>query len=207
MSEQDAARDQERADHKAKQLHNLGWEMGTGAGVWARVVSDELERHEAARENFAASADRAAWDRLHGTAYLLVLAIQQILAFESRVRRLTGDAEFARARAQFDAAGPRAESLRDIVVHLDDYATGEGLRQRGAGAGPQIREPYLETHIYWTDAGQSILELGGESLKLRTAAKAAIRLAETVERIRGKYLERAEREANTALRRRYGPII
>jgi hypothetical protein len=64
----------------------------------------------------------------------------------------------------------------------------------------------LETHIYWTDAGQSILELGGESLKLRTAAKAAIRLAETVERIRGKYLERAEREANAALRRRYGPI-
>ena len=39
---------------------------------------------------------------------------------------------------------------------------------------------------------------------MRIAAEAAVDLAAVVERVREKYLERAEKEANAALRRRYG---
>jgi hypothetical protein len=41
-------------------------------------------------------------------------------------------------------------------------------------------------------------------LNLRTAASAAIELAQVVERVRTKHLERAGQEANAALRRQYG---
>jgi hypothetical protein len=199
----DSAGNEERAEHKAAQLHSLGWETGAGATIWARAVSDELGRHESARESFGAKANREAWERLHSTALMVVVAIDQVLTFEDRVRRLTGDAELARARARFDAVGPRAGALRDLVVHLDDYAVGTGHRQTGQ-AGPLITDPYVETFLYWTNDGGTVLDLAGESLNLRTAARAAVELAEVVERVRAEYLERAEQEANEALRRRYG---
>jgi hypothetical protein len=34
------------AERKAAALHNLGWETGAGATIWARAISDLLERHE-----------------------------------------------------------------------------------------------------------------------------------------------------------------
>src|SRR5438874_2587719 len=78
---------QREAEHKAASLHNLGWEAGAGATIWARSIQDELARHEAARELHAANtADREAWERLHGSALLLVVCIDQVLAFERRVR-------------------------------------------------------------------------------------------------------------------------
>jgi hypothetical protein len=117
------------AEHKAAALHNLGWEVGAGATIWARVVEDVLALHESARERFAAEeADLEAWERLHGTALTLVVAIDQIVGFENRVRKLTGDAELRKARERFDFACPRVEDLRDLVAHLDDYAVGLGQR-------------------------------------------------------------------------------
>jgi hypothetical protein len=41
-------------------------------------------------------------------------------------------------------------------------------------------------------------------VNLRTAAAAAIELAQVVERVRAKHLECAGQEANAALRRQYG---
>lgn len=134
---------------------------------------------------------------------MLVVAIDQVLAFERRVRRITGDAELAQARARFDALGPDAEALRDLVVHLDSYAAGEGWRQTGHGR-PAISDQFLATFIYWGNGGGTILDLGSQQLNLRVAAGAAVDLAVVVERVRAKYLERAEQEANAALRRRYG---
>jgi hypothetical protein len=120
---------QHGAEHRAAQLYRLGWQVGAGAGIWARAVEDELARHEAARQSFGADPNREASDRLHSTALLLVVAIDQVLTFECRVRRLTGDAELHKARARFDLEGPDAEAVRDLVVHLDEYATGSGKRQ------------------------------------------------------------------------------
>ena len=156
-----SAREQRRAEHRAAQLHRLGWETGAGAAIWGRAVRDELARHETARESFGANANREAWERLHGTAFLVIVSIDQVLTFESRVRSLTGDAELARARARFEAVGPRAEALRDLIVHLDEYAVGRGRRQTGEESGPLITDPYLETFMYWGDDGGTILEPRG----------------------------------------------
>jgi hypothetical protein len=137
------------------------------------------------------------------TALLLVIAIDQVLTFEERVRQLTGDAELRRDRENFDAVGLRASAIRDLVAHLDEYATGTGRRQTGKEQ-PPITDPYLQTYLFWTDGGGTMLRLGDDYLNLRAASQAAIALAEVVERVRAKYLDRAERDANAALRRRYG---
>ena len=112
------------AEHKAA-LHNLGWETGAGATVWARAIDDLRERHEAVRDNFGDRFEREAWERFNGTELLLVVVIDQVLTFERRVRELTGDAELARARARFDRVAPDAEAIRDLVAHLDECAIGE----------------------------------------------------------------------------------
>jgi len=194
---------QRKAERKAAALHNVGWETGAGAAVWARAVQDGLALHESARDRFAAgTADRESWERLHSTALTLVVSIDQVLAFESRVRRLTGDAELARARARFDAVCPNAEALRDLVAHLDAYAVGEGFRQMGKQL-PPIDDDHLATFIFWTDGGGTILNLGDHRLNLREASNAAVNLAQVVERVRARHLKRAEHEANAALRRRF----
>jgi hypothetical protein len=199
----DAETAQRKAERKAAALHKLGWETGAGATIWARAVQDELTRHESARERWGTMPDRETWERLHSSALMIVVAIDQVLAFELRVRRLKGDAELAKARARFDTIGPDAKALRDLVTHLDEYAVGEGRRQTGK-ALPPLSEPYRETFMYWSDGGGTTLNLGDKRLDLRAAAKAATELAQVVERVRAEHLERAEQEANAALRLRYG---
>jgi hypothetical protein len=195
---------QRAAELKASALHRLGWETGAGATVWARSIQDELVRHEKAREDHAANtADLQAWERFHGSALLLVVAVDQVLAFERRVRSLTGDAELAKARARFDAVGPDAEELRDLVAHLDAYAVGQGRRQTGR-AMPPLAEEHLETFLYWGNGGGTELRLGDKQVNLRAAANAAVELAQVVERVRAKHLQITEQKANAAMRRRYG---
>ena len=196
--------EQDAAEHKAAALDNVGWRTGAGATIWARAIHDVLALHESARERFAAeTANVEAWERLHATALMLAVAIDQVLAFERRVRLLTADGELAAARARFDALVPGAEKLRDLVAHLDAYAVGEGWRQTGK-ATPALAEQYLASFIYWGEGGTTVFDLGGERLYLREAAKAATDLAQIVERVRARHLARAGREANAALRRRWG---
>ena len=134
---------------------------------------------------------------------MLVLAIDQVLDFARRVLSITGDADLARARARFDAAYPDAADLRDVVAHLDEYAVGEGRRQKGTLPG-LINEENLAPFISWGNDGGTVLNLGGDQLNLRRATAAPVELAEVVERVRARHLERVERAANEALRRRFG---
>jgi hypothetical protein len=202
MDEDEAAR--RAADHKAAALHRLGPEEGAGATIWARAVQDNLELHESGRDRFAKNeADLESWERLHATALTLVVAIDQVLAFERRVSGLTGDAVLAQARARFDAVAGDAEALRDLAAHLDEYAVGEGWRQQGKRPLP-ASEKYLSPFLWWADSEGTMVNLGEEQLNTRLAAAAAIELAEVVERVRVRHLLQAEREANEALRREYG---
>jgi hypothetical protein len=195
--------EQRRAEHRAAALHHVGPEAGAGATVWARAVQDLAALHESARQTWVSSPDLETWERLHVTALILAVAIDQVLAFERRVRHLTADPELAQARASFDGVCPDAEGLRDLVSHLDAYAVGEGWRQTGRRM-PPIDDQYLATFIYWGDGGSTILDLGGEHLNLRATAEAATDLAKVIERVRARHLERVEEEANAALRRRFG---
>jgi hypothetical protein len=205
--ELEAAREAER---RAAELHYLGWEVGAGASIWARAVQDVLVLHESSRERFEANTvDREAWERFHASALMLVFAIEQVLAFERRIRRLTGDADLQKARARFDAVCPDAEELRDMIAHLDDYAVGSGWRQQATedGAPPSISEQNLAVTPFWVgDSGEysgTYIDLGDKRIELRVAARAATDLAEAVEQVRARHLARVEKEANDARRRHY----
>jgi hypothetical protein len=67
-----------------------------------------------------------------------------------------------------------------------------------------IEDPYVETLIHRSNGGGTVIDLAGDQVNLRMAARAAVELAAVVERVRERYLERAERKANAGLRRRYG---
>jgi len=147
------------------------------------------------------------WERLYATALISVVAIDQVLAFERRVRRLSGDAELARARRIFDENFPGAKRLRDIVAHLDDYAVGTGRRQANAtpalNTAPPVLEKNTETFMFWHDDGGTFVRLGDDEMNLRDAAASVVRLAAITERARIKALQQASREADIALRRKY----
>jgi hypothetical protein len=171
--------------------------------AWAPAIRDQLELHAAARGRFAANtADRESWERLHVSALVLVIAIDQVLTFERRVRRVTRDAELAKERERFDRKAPDAEMLRHLVAHLDAYATGEGERQTGK-RHPALQDDLPSPLIYWSDSSPTELDLGDKHMNLGAAAEAAIELAEVVERVREGGLARAEREANEAMERRF----
>jgi hypothetical protein len=201
MDENEKAR--RAAEHKAAALHHLGPEEGAGATIWARAVRDNLELHESARARWATTErDLETWERLHATALILVVAMDQILAFADRVAGLTGGAELARARADFDNVATDTGALRDLVAHLDEYAVGEGWRQQGKRQ-PPISEKYVSALMWWPNGGGTMLRIGEEEFDLRSAASQAIELAEVVERVRAEYLRRAGDELDAALRRQY----
>ena len=199
MDEHEAA--QHDAERKAAGLHFIG----LLATIWAQAVQDVLALHESARERYAANAaDLESWMRLHGSALMLAVAIDQVRVFERRVCRLTGgDPELAEARARFDHVNPNSKALRDIAAHLDAYAVGEGWRQTEKRK-PPLSDQNVDTFLYWPDSGSTMLNLGDTYLELRPAAEAATELATVVERVRARHLARVEREANAAMRRRFG---
>lgn len=200
---EDAETTQRAAEHKAAAFHNLGWENGAGATIWARAIHDELERHEAVRDSLGERFGLEAWERLHSTALLLVVAVDQVLTFERRVNKLAGgDPELSQARAEFDAVGPRAGALRDLVTHLDAYAIGEGHRQTGKRK-PPIPEGYVSPLLFWGNGQGTTIKVGHDQMDLRTAATAAITLAAIVDRVRVRQGERVSAEADAALRARW----
>lgn len=202
-------RAEREANRKAAALHYVGPEVGVGATIWARAVQDVLALHESARARFAANtAGLEDWERFHSTAFMLVVAVEQILGFEQTVRRLTGDAELEKARARFDYVCPDAEGLRDLVAHLDDYAVGSGVRQRptSEGSPASITEENVSPLAYWVNAERgdsTYLNLGDKQLDLGDAAQAAIELAPVIERVRAKYLARVEQHSNDLMRQRF----
>ncbi len=194
------------AARRAASLHFLGPEEGAGARIWAQNVADELVRHDAARTQLeAGTADHRELDRFYGSSLMLVVAIDQVLTFETRVCKLTGDADLRRARQRFDAVAHRAEAIRDIAAHLDAYAVGDGNRQTGRGREQErpVTERNVRAQPVWTDDGRTFLQLADESMSLHEAATAAIELAEAIERARVRHLDRSSKEADAALRREY----
>lgn len=196
---------QREAEDRTAALHSLGLLRGTGAAVWAQTAEDELVRHESARERWGTGQGEETWKVLHGSALAIAMAVDQVLKFERRVWLLTADPELRQARERFDFRVPDAEALRDLVAHQEAYAVGKGHRQTGQRT-PPIRDRHLATFIYWTDGPEkeTVFELGGQSLSLRSAVRAAVDLAAVVERVRAEHERRAGEEADAALRRRYG---
>jgi hypothetical protein len=183
--------EQHRAAEQMESLGTLGSEEGAGVGIWSCVIADELARHVKARQKYVArKPTNLTWERFHGSALVIMVAVDQVLRFEKRVRQLTGDAELARARKAFvEEVAVAATAIRDIAMHLDDYAIGKGNRQTGRhrlGERP-ITARTVQAVVYWTDLGESYLTLGGDQVSVDRAARASIELAEVVERARDKH--------------------
>lgn len=198
---------QRKAEEQAAALGRLGWRSGAGASVWARAARDELVRHEEARGLWTANSSRELWERLHATAFMVALAVDLVLAFEVRVRRLTGDAELQKARQTFDRAVPQAEALRDLIAHLDEYAVGRGQRQTGRRS-PSLNVYEVSPVLYWMDTERgyrSHLTLGDTQIELEASVEAAVQLAEAVERVRERHRAVASETAQAAFRRRFPP--
>jgi hypothetical protein len=188
-------------DHEgdvAAKLDALSIEHGAGATVWSQVIEDNLAQHVKAREQIAQPPNHVAYARYHGTALIIVVAVDQILRFEHRVRQLTGDADLQKARQKFDAeVGSVAKDIRDIAMHLDDYALGQGNRQTGK-QGPAVRERHVRNTVYWTDLNESYVSLGGDQLSVERTARAAIELAGMIERARVRGQKKAMERWNKA---------
>jgi hypothetical protein len=86
-------------------------------------------------------------------------------------------------------------------MHLDEYAVNQGRRQTGS-ADPPIAERYPSPLIYFT-GGEAYIRIADDTVGLRAAVRAAIRLADTVERVRAAHLARVECAANAAFRKRW----
>lgn len=196
-------------------MWSLGPLAGAGATIWKRVIADELERYDEARGRFRdRRADLATWERLHGIGMLLVVAIDQVLTFGERVRKMTGDAQLARALGDFNATVGDVKALRDIAVHLDAYATGEGHRQtnRGRRNGSPVGDAVNPSHSWVSSTvtledGTAVegpetafIDLGDERISLHRASRAAMQLADVIERTRARYEQVAEERADAILR-------
>jgi hypothetical protein len=202
----DEIRESREAAQRAADLDHLGPNVGAGATIWARAAQDALALQESARARFEASTpDLEVWERFHSSALVVVVAVEQVLAFARSVLSLTGDAELARARARFEARVPHVEAFRDLVAHLDDYAIGLGWSQRPTddGTPPLITEKNLAVQPFWTDVDGMSIDLAGMRVDLAASVEAATELAQVVERAREKGLTRASNDANDAMKRRF----
>lgn len=196
---------QREAEDLAAALGRLGWASGAGASVWARAARDELQRHEEARGLWGENGSRELWERLHATAFMVAVSVDLVLAFETRVRKLTGDAELQMARQAFDRTVPQAEALRDLIAHLDEYAVGKGQRQTGK-RGPALKTQEVSPLLYWMDTTsgyRSYLSVGDTQIQVEASVEAAVQLAEVVERVRERCLHAASDAAQAAFRLRF----
>src|SRR5688572_10391662 len=136
---------QPEAELKAAALLELQWSNGAGAAVWAHAAQDALALNESVNERLATDdEDPRAWQRLHASALMVVVAIDQVRVYERCVRRLTGDAELAHARDRFnEACGDYLDGeemvggdLLSLDAHLDKYAVGDGSHETGREQPP-----------------------------------------------------------------------
>jgi hypothetical protein len=108
------------AQEKAAALFHLGWENGAGATIWARVIQDQMALHDSGRERLAAdTGDMETWERLYGSALVLVVAVVKVCTLHtvvsldpvyitaSNLVRL-GEGEFTGRRRSWSSSAPSA---------------------------------------------------------------------------------------------------
>jgi hypothetical protein len=201
-----AAEEQQKAAELAESLAALSLQEGAGALIWGRVIKDALASHTEARKQFLGkTAKQSTFERIYGTAYVIVTATDQVLRTEKRIRKLTGDAELAKARQKFhDRAGHSVEAVRDLAMHLDEYSVGKGHRQTGkANAATPVRRR-VQTSLIWTDNNESYFSIGEDQVSVERTAHAAVELAQAVERVRLTQQRNARRRYHAASDKLYG---
>jgi hypothetical protein len=117
-------------------------------------------------------------------AYLFAMALRQLFrSVEAAITQAeaSGDKrrskELKEARDAFDKAVPHAVSVRDVLVHFDEYERGEGKLQRGR-KNPPILNTITKNDgtTFWL----YVLDDDDHRLDVRNALDAAHQLADSV---------------------------
>ncbi|HEX5525774.1 MAG TPA: hypothetical protein VFX44_01085 [Solirubrobacterales bacterium] len=156
-----------------------------------QVILEELD--EAAGEGNFTSTPRPApagmfrpdgvafYNQQEADCHFLLFAIRHILRI-ARARR--EDRRVASAHDAFLKAFPQSENLRNILEHLDAYEKGEGkLQEPGAGVDPDDRNVFIRSDVDDPE-GEIYYHFGfGIDVPLKAAAKAAVELADLLEKV------------------------
>lgn len=107
---------------------DLGAQIASRIGFWAYVCEIQRER----------VADRSAGQFVNqADATLLAIAIRDVIRSAKWAAVLSPEVVDA-ALATFDSKVPRAQALRDMIEHFDEYGVGTGRLQKTSEAGPLL---------------------------------------------------------------------
>jgi hypothetical protein len=153
----------------------LAVELAGHAYVWGQAVGLEADR--------ALTAPTALNHHVDG--YLLILAIRQVLrSADAMDKAVGGDKDLREAQARFLAEHPQAQTMRDVIIHFDEYEDGTGKLQKTGEVGPLT---------IWFGVGDDSVTLALASnltVELSTASSAALALADATLSAKDRYLAR-----------------
>ena len=181
-------------EHEAWE-RNWRFKVGTfSPSFWSEVVQLQLTRLEAGahahRERVDHPERRSVWDGfgasmthdlglVNADAYFLLMAIERVLRIARVYEEELPDRYVQEAIAEFTREAPDVKDLRDVLTHLDEYGRGAG-RRRDLGAQGS----------WWPSVGldferdEFTLPVGKLRVELKRAARAAIKLARTLNELR-----------------------
>jgi hypothetical protein len=145
--------------------------LGTADDITAKKELVDLldQRWEAGEGRFPYSTQ----DQVD--SIFLLLAIRSILTMADRIvsqlKPLGKEAEAARARNAFTSKFAIVKTLRNVTIHYDDYAIGDGQHKN------LIIDPNEGLGVVWDEDGYIHIAWAGHQVKLLDAAGAALNLS------------------------------
>lgn len=123
-----------RVDKSAQAQRGWG---GRSPRYWAAALRLQDERVVAAYKEVSAAPRESdkrteAFQRLHIEAHFLVIALAHMVRLLEVCAEVLDDDYIKAVRNDFQERAPWIKNLRDVLEHLDEYATGGGrLKERG----------------------------------------------------------------------------
>lgn len=119
--------------------------------------------------------------RIVAEAYFLLMAIDHLHRTGPLYERRTSDPRVKAAVRTFERDHGWAADLRDVVEHLEEYALGGGKERQRYGAGPKDVPTFLLAGS--EPEAEVVVRFGTAALELKAAAKAAISLANKLNKV------------------------
>lgn len=147
----------------------------TSPSFWRDAVDLQAERMVECLEGvFPDAFDEKfhGWWQLGGRAFLeaqfLCVAMRNSTRFQDKILAMTGSPELREACATLRSEFPNLRHLRDIVEHVDEYATGSGNLQR---SGVMAHDPDGRFPLMYVGGQDVTLSFGSIKTPLLAAAR------------------------------------
>jgi hypothetical protein len=152
----------------------------------ARAVADQRQAFFDALQFLAARARREGavpngdweFDRWFSQAHLLLVCIRNVWRFAQALQRLRPNREELKHIHAFEHLVEPAATFRDFLEHFDDYARGEGYRQKRR----HLPDPEELGSMLMGESGFPSIEyrFGGLTVNLDEASTAAVGMAQMI---------------------------